>query len=448
MWLPLALLVGGPRLLAEELPFRTWTATNGKQAEARAFGREGGAVALEMRDGRRIKMPLATLSADDRKYVEEAFPPPAAEAAPALSGAEPGLSARTPSLGTSATKPPATKNLADVPATHGKTSDRIPCIAAPEYGYHLWLPPTITAERLWPVMFIMDPGGGKAGTAGRYIPGATFNNFILAVSAESRNSFDDSGKAILAMVADVAARLPVDPARQYSSGFSGGSRMAGWIGAEMSRLPMAGVLCCGASPAEGGIHKLSPKTALYGLCGSNCFNRWDMPTIFAQEPCKDVRLRFFVGRHDWADADMIRDAMVWLNACTLATIARRDATLRAECDSFLGNVLKDAEQMAETAPFRAYELAEISGRFAQPSPALPGLKALFSKLKMNPVVIKELAALADEDKLVAKHFGSWYDYKKGADPKASEAAVKLAEKHAGTLREPVLRKLAEPCVQP
>ncbi len=437
-WLTLgaALLFAGG-VQAADWPFRMWTAHNGLQAEARAVGREGSDVLLEMKDGRPHRMPLAMLSSEDRAYVEEVLPlaepePPASPVAPEAP-ADPVAVVRT---------------VEGIAAEPGRASARIECRRDPSFGYFLWLPPDFDAARQWPVMYLMDPGGGKAQTANRYIKGATFNGFILVVSAESRNGYADSGRAIKAMVADVNARLPINPARQYASGFSGGARMAGELGSEMRNVPMAGVLCCGAGPGYSEVFRMSRRTALYGLCGTRCFNRWDMPFFFNQQPTRNKRLRYFVGRHDWAGEDLIRDAMIWLNATTLGAEAGRDPALRADAEALIERVLIEARTLAETAPLRAYELAELSERFTILSPDLNELRALQRSLKSSPVVAGELAALADEDKLIARHFTSRFNFREGADPRASRAALRLAETHAGTSREPILRDLAERCVNP
>ncbi len=437
-WLTLgaALLVAGG-IQAADLPFRIWTAHNGNRAEARAVGREGSDVMLEMKDGRPHRMPLALLSSEDRAYVDEAFPlaepeSPASPVGPAAP-ADPVAVVRT---------------VEGIAAEPGRVSARIECRRDPSFGYFLWLPPDFDAARQWPVMYLLDPGGGKAQTVNRYIKGATFNGFILVVSAESRNGYDGSRQAIKAMVADVNARLPINPARQYASGFSGGARMAGWLGSEMRSVPMAGVLCCGAGPGYSGVYRLAPRTALYGLCGTRCFNRWDMPVFFNQQPSRAKRLRYFVGRHDWANEDLIRDAMIWLNASTLGAEAGRNPALRADAEALIDRLLVEAQTLAETAPLRAYELAELSERFTILSPGLNELRALQRSLKSTPVVAGELAALADEDRLIARHFNARFNFRDGADPRASRAALRLAETHAETSREPILRDLAERCVNP
>ncbi|MCX7010390.1 MAG: hypothetical protein NTY53_24645, partial [Kiritimatiellaeota bacterium] len=129
----------------------------------------------------------------------------------------------------------------------GVVSGEIKAQQKPDYSYVLYLPKAFNSQRAWPVMFVMSPGGGSKGTLSRYVAGAELNGWILACSVQSKNGNELSGEAVNAMVTDVCTRLPVDRARLYASGFSGGARMAFWFGSQKpARYPLAGVLACGA----------------------------------------------------------------------------------------------------------------------------------------------------------------------------------------------------------
>jgi hypothetical protein len=174
-----------------------------------------------------------------------------------------------------------------------------------------------------------------------------------------------------------------------------------------------------------------------------------MPVYFSQEPCRNQRLRYFIGNHDWADETLILHAMIWMNARYLAdNIAARPA-LRAECEVLFTNVLAEIDRLGKTAPIPAWELAEVATFFppALSWPPLVALRARFAALGKQPETIRELAALRAEEQLIKRHFATGFDFRQGNDPKASEAAKALAVKHAGTSRAPILAKLAEPCVK-
>lgn len=70
--------------LAVALEPRSWTDSQGRKVEATLVRAEGGNVVLKLADGREVPYPLAKLSAEDGKYIEEnrgkATPPPTGKA--------------------------------------------------------------------------------------------------------------------------------------------------------------------------------------------------------------------------------------------------------------------------------------------------------------------------------------------------------------------------------
>lgn len=326
----------------------------------------------------------------------------------------------------------------------GKKSEEIQCAASSKWSYFVYLPKAYTADRKWPVMFIMSPVGGNAGTLDRYIPGAEMNGWILAVSVQSKNGNDTTEEPITAMVEDVCKRLPVDPKRIYSSGMSGGARMAFWLSEQMKSKGFAGVLACGA----GGIpEKMSTKTAVFGLCGSNCFNRWDMACTFKGLKNDASRLRFFVGNHTWADAGLITYAMSWLNASYLKTMPQLNAAAE-EKKRFIARVQEEIQKASETDPEAAYEWALCLSQ-ASPSPSIAKSPQVLALMK-NPKVLMYISGLKDLDQFVKKHFATnVMDYKNNNGTEAAKKdAAKCAAKYQATGLAELFTRMGEPAVSP
>ncbi len=86
--------------------------------------------------------------------------------------------------------------------------------------------------------------------------------------------------------------------------------MAYWAAQEEKKI--AGVISCGAGGDIGG-----RKQVVYGLCGSNCFNRTDMANAFKKVSHKGAILRYFEGKHAWANKEMCDDAITHLNGVFL-----------------------------------------------------------------------------------------------------------------------------------
>lgn len=320
--------------------------------------------------------------------------------------------------------------------TPGAKSEEMFCTKGGNtYSYFLYFPAGYDAQRAhpWPVMFLMDPGGGSQGTMDLYTEGADRNGFVLAVSVQSKNGNPESEKAVLAMVGDVLAKQPVDPARGYASGFSGGARMAFWLSGERKRN-IIGLLPCGAGCVS---RPFNEKAAAYGLSGSTCFNRWDMAITFNKRIRKNGLLKFFPGGHEWGSPQMIREGMDWLNGRFLAGPGRPEPSYAAEKAAYGARILKEIERRQETEPEYAYEWSLLLGQL--PVPEAPAARALAQKLGSSPRILRYLEARKAVDRFVDKHFNTdVMDYqKKPVTDAMARAAQELGDKFGDTVFAPL-----------
>jgi dienelactone hydrolase len=326
----------------------------------------------------------------------------------------------------------------------GKTSAEIKVSGGSQWSYFVYVPKSYTPNRKWPVMFIMSPGGGNADMLKRYIDGAEMNNWILVGSVQAKNEFKQFGEAIKAMVADVCKKMPVDLKRMYASGFSGGARMSFWLSEEMRSRSFAGVLACGAG---GQPEKMSPKTVVFGLCGSNCFNRWDMACTLKGVKNDMSRLRFFPGNHVWADAVYITYATTWLNACYLKLAPISDTALVAEKKQLIAKIQAEIEKETEANPEKAYDWAVCLGMFSS-SPTAAGNQLMQALLK-NPKIQLYAAGLKDMDLFVRKFFATdvMDSVNNNGTPSAKKEAERLAKKYAETGLAATFAKMGDPSVK-
>ncbi|MDZ4199148.1 MAG: hypothetical protein U1E27_07680 [Kiritimatiellia bacterium] len=330
------------------------------------------------------------------------------------------------------------------PFQPGSISPEIVVPGKVPWSYHVYLPKEYSPDRKWPVLFILSPTGGNDQTLARYLDGAEMNNWILAVSVQSKNNFPQSQDAVRAMVGDVFRTLPVDPKRMYASGFSGGARMAFWLAEELKSRGFAGVLACGAGGTPA---KMSAQTVVFGLCGSNCFNRWEMASTFKDLKNADSRLRFFPGNHDWALAPLLAYGMSWLNGCYLKSSAATPE-LAAEKQRFIAQT-QDRIQVARRAdPEMAYDWA-LCQSLALTPPSVASSPAI-QELLNHPKVPFYVQGLKELDQFVMKHFAI-----RGPDTqndKKAEAAKKdalaLAEKYKDSRLAGLFARLGAPAVAP
>jgi len=404
---------------------RTWTSKSGQRINAKGITLTGSYLLLEKDDGSKARINIRRLIKEDQDYANHHF------------------QKKTPAR---ITRTLQARNV-ELPWPSGEITEEIKTERDPQWSYHVYLPKSFHMNKKWPVMFVMGPGGGSKGKLRRYVKGAEENNWILAMSIQSRNGFEGSRKAMIAMVDDVSNRLPADSRRFYSSGFSGGARMAFVVAEHLKKKRFAGVLACGAG---GRPDELSSKTAVYGLCGSNCFNRWDMACTLKGLKNKDSRLKYFPGNHSWASADLIADGISWLNGSFLRNAAGTDKHLAAERDEYAKRLLTRIEERIESDPAWAYEWALFLSQFTASSTVQQEATTHLRSLEKQSKIQLHAKAMTDMERFIKKHFAtSPMDYiNNNGSKKTKRAADKLAQIYKDTILFETFQRMGEPSVKP
>lgn len=417
---------------ADDVDWRTWTSSAGTEIEAKLVNHNGSTVVLEQKsNGRRLTVKLNQLSQADQDFLEEL-------------GDEPDDTSEKPK------KPGgvAPTTVDGIDAEPGKTSAEIACASDPKWTYYLYLPKSFHTAKEWPVWFIMSPGGGTGGGAlNRYKEGADKLGCILALSVQSKNGFEESDLAIETMAKDVFERLPVVEDLGFTSGMSGGSRMAYLLAEREKRI--AGVLACGSG---GGVYlsakdfreaKLRKSTYVCSLMGTNCFNRNEAVRSHGDFP-SNFRLRFFPGGHDWAESKLIGEGMAIVLGEALKTTRARDVEdLKRD---YARTMMTWATKLQTDEPWETLFWAKFLADFDGDADVSDEADELAGELEDEPDV--EAAAEAQKiiDRFVDKHFdkaGSSEDTKK-ANPSREAEANKLADKIGEGPHADLLRKLGEP----
>lgn len=403
-------------LQAKEQEMRTWTSTVGSTIEAKLVKNHGSSVTLERADGSSLTVKLSQLSATDRHYVDNL---------PEEKG---------------------NTTVAGISAQPGKISPAINCESDSNWNYHLYLPKEFHDARKWPVLFVMSPGGGKGGGAlKRYIDAAETFGCILALSVESKNKFNKSTDAMNAMVEDVHNRVPVVEKLSFASGFSGGSRMAYYLAEQNKNIQ--GVIACGSGSGiytmdwEFRDSKLRNSTYVYNLIGTNCFNRTGAYNSHDEFP-DDYRLRFFIGKHVWAPAPLITEALARVLGEALKEYQEEGKDDLRE--RYAQAATEMAEAMESSQPWEAYYLAEFLANFPAERETRNRASSLASRLERDSKV--QLAMEAEED---IKKFGRQffrdlhYTDDKGVNSDRLEKAEKLAEEYQSIPHGALIRKLGD-----
>jgi dienelactone hydrolase len=230
----------------------------------------------------------------------------------------------------------------------------VTCASDATQSYALYLPSTYTAAKRWPVIYFFDPGGRGRRPVELYKDIAETYGFILAGSNNSRNFSSDQGKAVNAIWQDTHARLGIDEGRSYASGFSGGARVAGAMALSGPAGQVAGVIAHGAGYPSNKTSK--DELPYFFAVGDQDFNWPEVINIRREreEQGSPYRVRVYSGRHQWAPASVMEEAVQYMNLK-----AMQAGNLAAD-QAFIDRLMDKRRREADEAESRKDPIAELS----------------------------------------------------------------------------------------
>ena len=189
----------------------------------------------------------------------------------------------------------------------------VACVSDRTQTYALYVPSSYTPGKRWPIIYFFDPSGRGRRPLDLYKEIAETYGFILAGSNNSRNFSSNQSASVNAVWVDTQQRFSIDEHRIYSSGFSGGARVAGAMALNCPQCQIAGVIAHGAGYPTN--HTDSKDKLLYFLAvGTRDFNWPEVVTIRRQREDRGqpYRVDVFDGSHQWAPPEVMEDAIQWL----------------------------------------------------------------------------------------------------------------------------------------
>jgi dienelactone hydrolase len=200
----------------------------------------------------------------------------------------------------------------------GSTSDPVACAERPGESYALYLPPSWSAGRAFPILYVLDVRGRGVLALEVFRSGAARLGFIVASSNTSSTGVEATRNAasLDAMWRDTHARLRLDAARRFVAGFSGTARFAA-LAALAYRGGIAGVLGAGAGFPERAPPSSGMPFAYFGAVGDEDFNLAEMRALGRRldEIGAPHRIAVFEGGHRWPPPAVADEGLEWLAAC-------------------------------------------------------------------------------------------------------------------------------------
>lgn len=211
----------------------------------------------------------------------------------------------------------------------GTVIPSIACDANPYQTYALYLPSHISPKQNWPIIFVFDPGARGPLAVETVRAAAEKYGYIVAASNNSHNGpLGGFAEAAQAMWRDTQMKLPVDEHRRYTSGMSGGARVATQI-ALACKDCMAGVIANAATFMGQSAPPPDMKFAYFAAVGNADFN---FPEFVAlRKKLEEVHARYkihvFEGEHGWAPPEVWDEALNWMDLQAMGSgTLPRDAT--------------------------------------------------------------------------------------------------------------------------
>ena len=239
----------------------------------------------------------------------------------------------------------------------GQITERLACAGDAAQSYALYLPSSYTPARKWPILYAFDPGARGRLPVERFKEAAEKYGWIVVGSHNSRNGpMRQSADAWNAMWKDTNARFAVDQSRVYTTGFSGGSRVAVMF-AHLCGDCIAGVIGGGAGFPIGVPPAPEMRFVFFCTVGIDDFN---FPEVRALDDALlkagiAHHIRVFAGHHEWAPLPVATEAVEWMELQAMkAGKRRRDEDLINELwqkYSTSGNASESANDL-----YGAYQL--------------------------------------------------------------------------------------------
>ena len=241
----------------------------------------------------------------------------------------------------------------------GRIVDDVVCEADAKQHYSLYLPSNFSADREWPVILGFDAGGRGRRAVERYQEAAERYGFIVAGSNNSKNGpWEVSLTAAEAMSADVLKHFPINHARIYTAGMSGGARVAMLLALESQsgagkitgRDRVAGVFASSAGFPDN-FHE-SVGFPIFGSAGTNDFNHQEM--IELNRGVKTPhRLEVFDGTHEWLPVALATDGVEWMEIQAIRS------KLRTRDDKLVDEIFAKRMARAEAATGSLEKMREL-----------------------------------------------------------------------------------------
>jgi hypothetical protein len=237
----------------------------------------------------------------------------------------------------------------------GKVIDSVICQSQNSQSYALYLPSYYSSDKKFPCIYFFDSHARGSMPVKLYKDLAEKYGFVLIGSNVSKNGIEWTATSgvVNVLMQDSRSRINIDQQRIYTSGFSGGSRVASTIA--IVNGGVAGVIGCAAGfPTVE--NEFQNKFDYFGMVGDYDFNLTEMEKLndTLQQLGFAHQLLTFDGKHDWPASPDFQTALLWIQANAmkenlqpkndaLITALKNDYDKRIAAAKSSGDVIREHE---------------------------------------------------------------------------------------------------------
>lgn len=281
-------------------------------------------------------------------------------------------------------RPPGDLDI-DIQAARGNIT-RVTCLNDATQSYALYLPSHYSPDRPWPTIYAFDPFARGKTAVEEYKDAAEKYGYIVAGSNNSENGpFATEMAAAQAMWDDTHRRLAIDKNRVYTTGLSGGARVATALALFCYTCNVTGVIAHGAGYPimQNPKQPANDHFAYYATIGDADLNYPEIIMLRRKKEQADApfKVKIYPGPHQWAPPEIVEDAIEWLELKAMqagaekvdpAFVRKQSEKTQAEANHAeqrgdvlteyfaLRSLVEDFKGLEDTAPFAA-KLAGVKG---------------------------------------------------------------------------------------
>lgn len=285
----------------------------------------------------------------------------------------------------------------------GQIIDTVRCDHSPDQSYALYLPSDYTAKKTWPVIYFFEPMARGRLPLELYAAIAEKYGYLLICSNNSRNGAVNLSIATYkALKQDSQIKLSIDSERIYTSGFSGGARLAQYLVSTEDSI--TGVIAVAGPKLSNDEHTIRPQDYLYfGIVGNRDMNYVEHKNyqVAMNEAGIKNMLLTYAGGHQWPPVDQFETALKWLD--TQHLLKQSNQTFGSEIETYISDAIISIDSTKLLT-----EVDKLSYLTSLKSSLLPfedeSLNSRIERLLDNKGILK---AIAKEEKSLSKESKSY-----------------------------------------